>query len=421
MTAQSRIKELKRVVVTGMGIISPVGNSVAEAWGNVRAGKSGIDWQEGPDLPDNAVLLAGKIKDFDAEALFGRRVARRSDPAAQFALAATQQALDDSGLPITDNNAYDIACIIGTGMGGFESVSDTIKGYANRGPSAISPAIMPSILSDNISGTISITHGLRGQNFAVVTACASSNNSIGAAFDLIRLGRARAAVTGGTEASTSGVPVAAFNNMKALTRYEGDDPTAASRPFDLTRDGFVIAEGSAILILEELEHARERGAHIYCELTGYGHTSDAFHVTAPMENGEAAAHAMKLALEDAGLAPEEIDYINAHGTSTPLNDKTETRAIKLALGERAYDLPISSTKSMHGHILGATSAVEAVLSIMAMQDNFVPPTLNLNTPDPECDLDYVPHEGRPVEINHVLSNAFGFGGHNAVLAFSRYN
>ena len=323
------------------------------------------------------------------------------------------------GLEITDENRYDIACVIGSGIGGISSVFESVKAYLEKGPKFVSPLMVPMMLPDAPSSKVSMAYGLRGPNFAISTACATGNNCIGEATEIIRRGQATMALAGSSEAGLVDVAIASFNNMTAISR-RNDAPERASRPFDADRDGFVVAEGAAILVLEELEHAKARGAHIYAEILGYGHTSDAYHVTAPLETGEGAAQAIQHALENAGLNASDIDYINAHGTSTPLNDKSETLALKVALGELAYEIPISSTKSVTGHLMGAAGSVEAVFSIKAMQEGFIPPTVNLENPDPECDLNYTPNVGVARNIDYVMSNSFGFGGHNAVLIFSKY-
>ena len=408
----------KRIVITGMGIVCPTGNSVNEAWSNTAAGVNGIDYISRYDRKLTQNQLAGEVKGFDPAALFGRREARRMDRVAQFAVEASRQAIADSGLEITPDNMYDVGCIIGSGVGGINSFVEAQQGIDARGHRGIKPLAIPKILSDSCSGTVSMIHNLRGPNHCIVTACASGNNSIGEAMHIIRRGDATAMVAGASEAAIVPLTVAGFNNMTALSR--NDDPATASRPFDLNRDGFVPGEGAGVLVLETLEGAVARGAKVYAELLGYGHTSDAYHITAPMETGEGAAKAVEFALRDAGLAPEDIDYINAHGTSTPLNDTAETNALKRALGDRVYDIPVSSTKSMTGHLLGGGAAIEAVFSIMAIRDNFIPPTIHLEEPDPSCDLNYVPNTGCEHEVRHVMSNAFGFGGHNAVVIFGEH-
>lgn len=412
--------ERRRVVVTGIGAICPTGNTAQEAWENVAAGISGIDviTQFDSELVDNK--FAGEVKNFDPIQSIGRREARRTDRVTQFAMEAAQQAMSDSGLVVTEENQYDVGCLIGSGIGGIVSLIDAQETLMQKGHRSVSPLSVPRMLIDSSAGKVSMHFKLRGPNFSITTACATGNNCIGEAAEIIRRGQADAMVAGATEAAIIPLSIASFNNMMALSRRTGD-PTKASRPFDNDRDGFVPAEGAGVMVLEELEHAKARGAKIYGEILGYGHTSDAYHVTAPLETGEAAAKAMEFALRDAELHPEEIDYVNAHGTSTPLNDKSETLAIKKSLGEHAYEIPISSTKSVTGHMLGAGSAVEAVFSLMAIQDNFAPPTVNLETPDPDCDLDYVPNVGRGHEIRVAMTNSFGFGGHNAVLIMSEYS
>ena len=408
----------KRIVITGMGIVCPTGNSVDDAWANTAAGVNGIDYITRYDRSLTQNQLAGEVKNFDADAIFGRKEARRIDRVAQFALEASRQAMEAGGLRVTPDNMYDIGCIVGSGVGGINSFVEAQQGIDKRGHRGIKPMAIPKILSDSASGAVSLAYHLRGPNHCIVTACASGNNAIGEAMHIIRRGDAVAMLAGASEAAIVPLTVAGFNNMTALSR--NNDRETASRPFDLNRDGFVPGEGAGMLLLEELGHAQERGATIMAELLGYGHTSDAWHITAPMENGEGAARAVKLALHDAGVKPEQIDYINAHGTSTPLNDAAETTAIKRALGEHARNIPVSSTKSMTGHLLGGGAAIEAVFSVMAIRDNFLPPTIHLNESDPTCDLHYVPNEGIAHETSVVMSNAFGFGGHNAVLIFGEH-
>ncbi len=411
----------KRVVVTGMGIICPIGNSVQEAWENAANGVSGIApiSQFDPHRLENR--FAGEVKNFDPERFLGRRDARRTDRVTQLALYGAKFAMEDSGLQVNDQNRYEIASIVGTGIGGINTIYDSVLRFLDGGAKAVSPLLVPMMLPDAVSSRISMAYGMRGPNFSLATACATGNNCIGEATEIIRRGQAVAALAGSSEAALVELTIASFNNMTAISRRNGEAPTKASRPFDADRDGFVVAEGAAVLVLEELEYAKARGAHIYAEILGYGHTSDAYHVTAPMESGEGAAMAMIRAMRDAGVKPEDIDYINAHGTSTPLNDRSETVAIKRALGEQAYNVPISSTKSVTGHLMGSAGSVEAVLTIQAMQHGFVPPTINLDTPDPDCDLNYTPHTGVSRNIDIAMSNSFGFGGHNAVLIFGKYN
>ena len=412
--------ELKRVVVTGMGIICPIGNNPDEAWQNAANGVSGAEHMPEFEEAGLKVTIGAPVKNFDAEEFMGRREYRRTDRVTHFGLYASKQALEDSGIDLTKEDPYQFGVVMGTGIGGIQSLIDGIKGVLEKGPASVSPLLLPMMLPDSPAGKIAIELGLRGPNMAISTACATGNNSIGEAFEIVRRGAATMMIAGSTEAGMVQLAVASLSNMQALSR-RNDDPKGASRPFSKDRDGFLIAEGAAALVLEELEHAKARGATIYAEVTGYGSTCDAYHITAPMENGEGAQAAMRRALQSAGLQPEDISYINAHGTSTPLNDVSETIAIKGVFGEHAYKIPISSTKSVTGHLMGSAGSVEAVFSIAAICNQFVPPTINLNTPDPECDLNYVPNVGVPAEIKHVMSNSFGFGGHNAVLIFSQYN
>ncbi len=409
-----------RIVVTGIGIISPVGNTLEEAWSNVRAGNSGIDTIKNFDYNVVENHIAGEVKDFDAEAVVGKKDVRRTDRVTQFAIAACRQALEDSGLEITEENRWDVGCIVGSGIGGIQSLYETIIDHYEKGHRGVSPLAIPKVLIDSSAGRVSIDLGLMGPNFCITTACATGNNSIGEAAEIIRRGQAKVMLACSSEAAIIPMPIAGFNNMKALSKHN-EEPQRASRPFALDRDGFVMGEGSGTLVLESLEHALARGAKIYGEVIGYGHTSDAYHATAPMETGEGAARAMVNALEDAGITPADIDYINAHGTGTPMNDTSETKAMKVALGEQAYNIPISSTKSMTGHLLGAAGLIEAIFCLMAIRDNFIPPTINLDTPDPTCDLNYTPNVGVEKEVTVAMSNTFGFGGHNAVIVMREYN
>jgi 3-oxoacyl-[acyl-carrier-protein] synthase II len=402
-----------------MGIICPTGNSTEEAWHNAAAGVSGIGPIQRFDASKLENRFAGEVKNFDPVGFLGRRDARRTDRVTQLALYAADEALKDSGLPINEDNRYEIGCVVGSGIGGVESLVENIGAFLEKGSRAVSPLAVPMMLPDASSGRISMAHGMRGPNFSISTACATGNNCIGEAAEIVRRGRAKAILAGSSEAAIVSVTIASFNNMTAISR-RNDEPQRASRPFDVDRDGFVCAEGAAVLVVEDLEHALARGAKIYAEILGYGHTSDAYHVTAPLESGEGAAKAMEFAMRDAGITPKDINYINAHGTSTPLNDKSETLAIKKALGEQAYEVPISSTKSVTGHLMGGAGAVEAVFSIMAICNDYIPPTINLDNPDPECDLNYTPHVGVKRTVNIAMSNSFGFGGHNAVLIFGKY-
>jgi 3-oxoacyl-[acyl-carrier-protein] synthase II len=401
-----------------MGCVSPLGNSVKTTWEKIIAGKSGV----GPitlfDTDGFKTSIAGEVKNFDPEASLGRKMARRTDRFTQFALEATSQALQQSNLEITDGNRDRVGVVIGTGIGGVSTVLAGTERYLEKGPRWVNPHMVPMMLPDSSSGYIAIKFGLRGPNMAIVTACASGANAIGEAAEMIRRGAADAMVAGGAEAAIVPVALAGFNVMDAVSK-RNDDPEGASRPFDLNRDGFVIGEGGATLILESFEHAQARGATILAELQGYSATNDAFHVTAPAPSGAGAAMCMDLALKNADVEPKNIDYINAHGTSTPLNDPSETAAIKEVFGEFAYKIPISSTKSMTGHLLGAAGAIEAIFSIKVMEEGVIPPTINQETPDPACDLDYVPNEARKGEVGMVMSNSFGFGGHNACLVISK--
>lgn len=411
--------ERRRVVVTGMGAISPIGHTAQESWESAKAGRGGIAPITRFDTTKLEVNFGGEVKNFDPKDRFGHREARRMDRVTALAMAASQEALADSGLDLSKEDPWEVGCLIGSGIGGIESIIDQCKLSVEKGPRVVSPLLVPMMLPDSPTGRVAIEFGLRGPNMAVSTACATGNNAIGEATEMIRRGAAQVMFTGSAEASVIELALASFNNMTALSRRV-DSPETASRPFDATRDGFVVSEGAATLIIEELDHALARNARIYGEILGYATTDDAFHVTAPLENGEGAAKAMEKALRNAGLTIDDIDYINAHGTGTPLNDASETRAVKSVFGERAYQIPMSSTKSVTGHMLGAAGSVEAVFSLLAICDQFVPPTVNLHNPDPVCDLNYVPNEGIRHSITNVMSNSFGFGGHNAVLIIGKY-
>ncbi len=409
----------RRVVVTGMGCISPVGNTVQETWHALLQGKSGAGMITLFDASKHKTRFAAEVKGFDAVAAFGVREARKMDRFTQFATVATQEALEQSGLKIDDTNRDRIGIVIGTGIGGIGSIVEQSEVMRERGIDRVSPFLIPMMISDSAAGMLAIRIGARGPNMAIATACASGNNAIGDAVETIRRGSADAMIAGGSEGALVPLAMAGMNVMGALST-RNDDPLTASRPFDKNRDGFLMGEGAGILILEALEYAQARGANILCELTGYGTSDDAYHISAPAENGAGAAISMKLALENASLTINDIGYINAHGTSTQLNDKSETAAIKTVFGEQAYKIPVSSTKSMTGHLLGASGAVEAVFCIMAIREGIIPPTINYETPDPICDLDYVPNQSRKVSPRHVMSNSFGFGGHNATLVISRF-
>ncbi len=407
-----------RVVITGMGCISPLGNDVASYWEGLLAGRSGVGPITHFDASEHKVKIAAEVKGFDGVAIFGRGEARRMDRFSQFAVCAARQAVEDARMTVTEENRDRIGVVLGTGVGGLTTLFEQMQVYAQRGPDRVSPFLVPMMLPDSAPGMIAIYLGLRGPNLAVVSACASATNAIGEAAEIIRRGAADVILSGGTESVIVPIAIAGMANINALST-RNDDPERASRPFTLDRDGFVMGEGCAVLVMESLEHAQARGANILAELTGYGTSNDAYHISAPSENGVGSAMCMQLALDSAGLPPADISYINAHGTSTPLNDKSETAAIKTVFGEHAYQIPVSSTKSMTGHLLGAAGAIEAVACVKALQENILPPTINYTTPDPECDLDYVPNQPRRIETRHVMSNSFGFGGHNATIILSR--
>ncbi|HEX9331168.1 MAG TPA: beta-ketoacyl-ACP synthase II [Anaerolineales bacterium] len=409
----------RRVVVTGMGCISPVGNNVKETWDSILAGKSGAAMITHFDASRHKTRFAAEVKGFDPVALFGAREARKMDRFTQFATAVALEALEQADLKIDESNRDRIGVLIGSGIGGIGTLLEQVEVMRERGPDRVSPFLVPMMISDSAAGMLAIRFGARGPNMALATACASGNNSIGEATEIIRRGAADVMIAGASEAAVVPVAMAGLNVMTALST-RNDDPQSASRPFDKDRDGFLMGEGAGVLILESLEHAQARGANILCELSGYGATDDAHHISAPAENGAGAALSMKSALEDANLDLTDIGYINAHGTSTPLNDKSETAAIKTVFGEQAYGVPISSTKSMTGHLLGASGAIEAVFCTLAIREKVLPATINYHTPDPECDLDYVPNQPRKASPKHVMSNSFGFGGHNATLIFSRF-
>jgi 3-oxoacyl-[acyl-carrier-protein] synthase II len=407
-----------RVVITGLGCISPLGNDVRSTWNAAINGESGVGLITHFDTTEFRTRIAAEVKDFDPVQSLGKRLSRRTDRYTQFALEAAAQAGQDSGLTITDDNRDRIGVVIGSGIGGIESLITENNKYLEKGPRRVSPHMIPMMLPDSAPGYIAIAHGVRGPNMTIVTACASSANAIGEAAEMISRGSADAVLTGGAEAAIIPIAVAGFSTMNAIST-RNDAPTEACRPFDLERDGFVMGEGAACLILEAYEFAQARGAKILAEIVGYSATGDAYHMTAPAENGAGAAICMRNALADAGLNPEQIDYINAHGTSTSLNDAGETQAIKAVFGEHAYHLAVSSTKSMTGHLLGAAGGLESMFCILALQNNVIPPTINYHTPDPECDLDYVPNEARHKELRYVMTNSFGFGGHNACLIFAK--
>ena len=408
-----------RVMVTGIGILCPLGLNVSTTWENLIAGKSGIGYITLFDPESFETKIAGEVKGFEPTNYINRKDARRMDRFAQLAVAASQQAVEQAGLKIDSTNDDSIGVIIGSGIGGLTTLLEQIKVLFDQGPNRINPFLVPMMITDMAAAQVSITLGLKGPNLCVTSACSSGSDAIGAAYELIKHGDTQAMIAGGSEAAINSIGIASFNALKALST-RNSEPQLASRPFDAERDGFVMGEGAGILVLESATHARKRGANILAELVAYGASADAYHITQPIENGEGAVRAMQIALNKAGVAPTDIDYINAHGTSTPLNDKTETVAIKTVFGEHAYKIPISSTKSMTGHLIGAAAAVEAAICILAIQYGLVPPTINLTHPDPECDLDYVPNVARRAEVTTAMSNSFGFGGHNSVLIFRRY-
>jgi 3-oxoacyl-[acyl-carrier-protein] synthase II len=404
------------VVVTGLGAISPLGNDVATFWDGIRHGRSAMAPVTLFDTSSFDTHFAAEVKSFDPLNYMDRKEARRSDRFVQFAVAATREALADAGLAITPENAERVAVGIGTGIGGIATISENVLALHTKGPRRVSPFFIPAVLADSASGYVAVTFGAKGNNLAVTAACATGGTALGEAMSVIARGDADVVITGASEAALVPVCFAGFNVMKALST-RNDEPTKASRPFDKGRDGFVVGEGAGILILESAEHAQARGARVYGELAGYGMTADANDMVQPAEAGEGMARAMRVALKHAGLAPREVQYINAHGTSTPLNDPTETAAIKSVFGESAYDVPVSSTKSMIGHCFGAAGALEAIICLKAMQDSLLPPTINLDDPDPLCDLDYVPNVARPAPIGVSMSNAMGLGGHNSCVIF----
>ncbi|WP_420628702.1 beta-ketoacyl-ACP synthase II [Candidatus Leptofilum sp.] len=413
-------QQKRRVVVTGLGTLNPLGNDVTATWQKICQGESGIDTITGFDASEYKTTFAGEVKNFDPRDHFDRKEVRRMSRMTQFALFAAQQAIDDSGLTVTAENKNRIGVVVGSGMGSLDPIIDNVNMLNERGPYRVSPFFVPMMLADTPAATVSIQHGLGGPNMSVATACATGNDAIGQAARVVQHGAADVMIAGGSEACLMPLAFAGFSVMKAMST-RNDTPQEASRPFDQTRDGFVVSEGAAIVVLEELEHALARGAHIYGEFLGYGASADAYHISMPAEDGSGAIAAMQAALDDAAIEPASVDYISAHGTSTPLNDKAETGAIKKLFGEAAYDTPVSSTKSMHGHLLGASGSLEALICLKAIGDNLLPPTINYNIPDPVCDLDYVPNTARPAQVDITMSNGFGLGGHNATLVLGRYS
>ncbi|HEX8997330.1 MAG TPA: beta-ketoacyl-ACP synthase II [Ktedonobacterales bacterium] len=409
-----------RVVVTGIGLICAVGNDTATVWRALCEGKSGAETVTSFDTTPFDTKFAATVKDFDAAQYMDRKEVRRNDRFVHFAMGAARQALDDAGFEITEENAEDVGVIIGSGIGGLNTCHDQFKVLFDRGPDRISPFFITMFITDIAAGFVSLTVGARGPNFATVSACATGSNAIGEAAEMIRRGDAIAMLAGGSEAGISPMGLASFGNMKALSR-RNDDPAHASRPFDKTRDGFVIGDGAGVVLLEDEEHARKRGARIYAEVVGYGSTADAYHITEPAPQGAGLARALGRALKKASLNPEDVQYINAHGTATYLNDLNETQAIKTVFGDHAKRLAVSSTKSMIGHTLGAAGGIEAGVAALTLYHGVITPTINYTTPDPELDLDYVPNEAREARVDVAISNSMGFGGHNAVLALRRYN
>lgn len=410
---------IRRVVVTGLGIVSPVGSTVIKAWDNILAGRSGITRIDLFDTSAFSVQISGAVRDFNASDYLPAKEQKKMDPFIHYGLGAAIQAMHDSGIEVTEENAHRIGALIGSGIGGLPGIQRSCEIQKAGGPRKISPFFVPSNIINMVSGNLSIMLGLKGPNLSIVSACASGTHSIGDAARMIAWGDADIMFAGGAEMATCEMGIGGFAAARALSNSYNDDPERASRPWDLNRDGFVLGDGAGVLVLEEYEHAKARNANVYCEVAGYGMSSDAHHMTQPAEGGQGAARCMLNALNDAGLNTEDIGYINAHGTSTPAGDKAETEAVKAAFGDYAYKIPLSSTKSMTGHLLGAAGGIEAVFSILALRDQVLPPTINLETPDPECDLDYVPNTARESQLKACMTNSFGFGGTNSTLIFQK--
>lgn len=408
----------RRVVITGLGMVSPVGLSVSESWGNILAGKGGIGPITHFDVSAFSTRFGGSVKGFDPTNYVSAKDVKKMDPFIHYGIAAAKEAIEDSGIEVTEQNATRIGVVIGSGIGGITGIEKGHEAFMNSGPRKISPFFVPANIINMISGNVSIMFGLKGPNYAITTACATATHCIGDAGRMIEYGDADVMIAGGAEMATSPTSLGGFCSARALST-RNDDPETASRPWDKERDGFVLSDGAGVVVLEEYEHAKQRGATIYAELIGFGMSGDAYHMTAPSEGGEGAKRCMQLAMHNAKINPNEVDYINAHGTSTPAGDKGETDATKAAFGEHAKKLAISSTKSMTGHLLGAAGGIEAIFSVLSIRDQVAPPTINIFTPDPECDLDYVPDEARQMKINTVLSNSFGFGGTNGTLVFRK--
>ena len=414
----SSVQKKRRVVVTGLGIVSPVGSNIITAWDNILTGKSGIKTIEHFDASEFATQFGGAVSDFNLDDYLSKKEARKMDPFIHYGIAASVQAVTDSGLAITPDNAERIGVAVGSGIGGLPGIEKGHNAYIKGGARKISPFFVPSNIINMIAGNLSIKLGIKGPNYAIVTACSTGTHNIGDAGRMIEYGDADVMIAGGAEMASCAMGLGGFGAARALSTYN-QNPQMASRPWDTQRDGFVLGDGAGVVVLEEYEHAQQRGANIYAELTGFGMSSDAYHMTLPLKDGEGASRCMNNALKNAQLNPEQIDYINAHGTSTPAGDVAETFAIKRSFGDHAQRLAVSSTKSMTGHLLGAAGGIEAIFSILAIRDQIAPPTINLHNPDPDCDLDYVPHQAKEMKINHVLSNSFGFGGTNGTLVFSK--
>ena len=410
---------MKRVVVTGVGAVTPIGNDAKTFWSNIKAGVNGIDYVTQFDASDMKTKIAGEVKDLDVNEFIDKKDARKMDRFTQLALIAASEAVKDSGLDMEKEDPWRVGCITGSGIGGIKTFEEQHTNYLEKGAGRVSPFFIPMMIGNIAPCQIAIKFNAKGVNENIITACASSTNALGTAFRHIQYGDNDVIIAGGCEATVAPTAFAGFCNMKAMST-NNDDPKHASKPFDLNRDGFVLSEGAAFLILEELEHAKARGAKILCEMVGYGATDDAYHITSPIPGGEGGAKAMELAIKDAGVEPKDITYINAHGTSTKYNDLFETQAIKKVFGDSAYDVAVSSTKSMTGHMLGAAGAAEAVICAYSINDGYIPATINYETPDPECDLDIVPNEGRHQNVDYAMSNSLGFGGHNATVVFKKY-
>ena len=409
----------RRVVVTGLGIVSPVGSTIETAWQNICAGKSGIAKIEAFDASEFSVQISGPVQGFNVDDYIPKKEQRKMDPFIHYGIGAGTQAIQDSGLVVTEENAERIGVAIGSGIGGLPGIEKSYGTFLKSGPRKISPFFVPSNIVNMVSGNLSIMYGFKGPNISIVSACTTGTHNIGDSARMISYGDVDAMVAGGAEMATCPLGVGGFASARALCASHNDDPTTASRPWDLNRDGFVLGDGAGCLVLEEYEHAKKRGAKIYCEIVGYGMSSDAHHMTQPAEGGLGAARCMANAFKDAGINPDQIDYINAHGTSTPAGDAAETEGVKAALGDHAYKVAVSSTKSMTGHLLGAAGGIEALFTVLAIRDQVLPPTINYDTPDPTCDLDYVPNVARDAKIEYAISNSFGFGGTNGTVAFKR--